>query len=132
MAKMSTDFEYLWEFKSEKDTVYDMEFRNVVNPGGREFYVTGFKDRYNYYIAKFEDPTSSVVEYDTNLSLHPNPSTEIINISGDMEYNDRVEIYTLEGLCVHSGRGRRIDVSHLAPGVYFVRVGAESLRFVKM
>jgi hypothetical protein len=132
MAKMSTNFEYLWEFKSEKDTVYDMEFRNVVNPGGREFYVTGFKDRYNYYIAKFEDPTSSVVEYDTNLSLHPNPTTDIINISDDMRYNERVEMYTLEGVCVHSGRGRRIDVSHLAPGVYFVRVGAESLRFVKM
>jgi hypothetical protein len=69
---------------------------------------------------------------DISLSLHPNPSTDIINISGDMGYNERVEIYTLEGVCVHRGRGRRIDVSHLAPGVYFVRVGAESLRFVKM
>jgi hypothetical protein len=76
--------------------------------------------------------TASKSDAEKILSLHPNPATDIINISSDMGYNDRVEIYTLEGVCVHSGRGRRIDVSHLAPGVYFVRVGAESLRFVKM
>jgi hypothetical protein len=101
---------------------------------GNDLIINGQCGDDKFYVARIRPKFLDVNEQQSApaLSLHPNPATDIINITGDMGYNDRVEIYTLEGVCLHRGRGRRIDVSHLAPGVYFVRVGAESLRFVKM
>jgi hypothetical protein len=119
---------YMWQRDKYKNRIFDViEFDN-------DLVVTGSNGEEEIYVARIRPKFLDVNEQQSApaLSLHPNPATDIINISGDMGYNERVEIYTLEGVCLHSGRGRRIDVSHLARGVYFVRVGAESLRFVKM
>jgi hypothetical protein len=121
---------YIWRRgdNGDKNRIFD------IVECGNDLIINGQYGEEEIYVARIRPKFLDVNEQQSApaLSLHPNPATDIINISGDMGYNDHVEIYTLEGVCLHRGRGRRIDVSHLARGVYFVRVGAESLRFVKM
>ncbi|MFP4528942.1 MAG: T9SS type A sorting domain-containing protein [Candidatus Kapaibacterium sp.] len=66
------------------------------------------------------------------LSLHPNPTSDFITISGMNDPTQTIDIYTLAGVNIMSAEGPRVDVSHLAPGFYFVRVGGRSLKFVKI
>ncbi len=82
------------------------------------------------------------------LAIHPNPATDYVYINfNDLEgtrppsYNSGlvgVRIYNTLGQCVShltptlsKGEGVRIDVSHLPPGVYLVRVGNKVEKFVK-
>jgi len=37
----------------------------------------------------------------------------------------------LHGLPVGNGYGREVDVQHLSPGMYFLRVNGEIQRFIK-
>jgi hypothetical protein len=123
----------LEEFRWDEQQNTDADITDAIELGGGKIAIVGLTQDQYLYTALIQDKYLDVPDVPAPaLSLHPNPATDIINITGDMGYNDHVEIYTLEGVCLHRGRGRRIDVSHLARGVYFVRVGAESLRFVKM
>jgi len=91
-------------------------------------------------------------------NIYPNPATDFFTFNspsikrwqgGVLELNENfsVEIYDVMGMKIHStnlspalseGEGVRIDVSNLAPGVYFVKIsgsnGACSIvnKFVKM
>ena len=73
------------------------------------------------------------VTADGEINLYPNPATDYIEIKTD-KIIDVIEVFYVLGRGVISltkPQGR-IDVSHLQPGVYFVRVGSECLKFVKM
>jgi hypothetical protein len=77
------------------------------------------------------------------LKLNPNPATDFIEISvganGRSPLLSDVKIYDVFGQNVNptpalpaSGEGVRIDVSGLAPGLYFVRIGDRVGKFVKI
>jgi len=74
-----------------------------------------------------------------NFRIHPNPTSEYIYINlGDVSGFGGVKIFNMLGECVinltpplSEGEGVRIDVSHLPPGVYFVRIGSRAEKFVK-
>ncbi|MFP4529521.1 MAG: T9SS type A sorting domain-containing protein, partial [Candidatus Kapaibacterium sp.] len=100
-----------------------------------------FRDSSYIYIAtdhdifrKKNDIIMSVGEDDalTPFILFPNPTSDFITISGINAPTQKIDIYTLAGVNIMSAEGPRVDVSHLAPGFYFVRVGDKSLKFVKM
>jgi len=73
------------------------------------------------------------------ISIRPNPATDYIYINlVDVSVFGGVKIYNMLGECVShftptlsEGEGVRIDVSHLSPGVYFVRYGSHAEKFVK-
>ena len=73
------------------------------------------------------DPTLSI----TDLRVLPNPATEYITLTAE----GKVEIYALSGALVYRTanytRGSRISVSDYAPGVYLVRAGGSTQRFIK-
>ena len=96
------------------------------------------------YVYKFNDNWSAAVEEtkENNVfTISPNPTSEYIEIScspsregaGGVSF----EIYNVFGTKVehpptpsfHEGE-LRVDVSGLAAGVYFVRVGSKTKRFV--
>ena len=69
----------------------------------------------------------------TPMTLYPNPTKGSIRISG-IEANSTVEIYNSLGQLVrtvNAGPDQEIGVSDLASGLYLVRCGNRTLRFVK-
>ena len=67
------------------------------------------------------------------MTLYPNPAKESIRITG-IEANSTVEIYNSLGelvRTVNAGPDQEIGVSDLASGLYLVRCGNRTLRFVK-
>ncbi len=72
----------------------------------------------------------------SSLILSPNPVNDFLEISGAV---GEIRIFNVFGVIVKNptptlpeGEGLRIDVSGLAPGVYFVRVGNQVRKFIKI
>lgn len=70
---------------------------------------------------------------ETLLSVYPNPAKETIRIEG-LEPNAEVSFYNVLGMLVkqvNANADQEINVSDLATGLYLVRCGRQTLRFVK-
>ena len=61
--------------------------------------------------------TTSSMIFENNINLYPNPSSKIINISGD--YTDYV-IRSIDGKEVFYGNKTHISTSRFKPGIYFI------------
>jgi hypothetical protein len=88
------------------------------------------------YEFNFHLDAVSVKELDNTFGLFPNPATEYIEIQTS-EVSEIKIINTLgESVMTvetrHAVSLQRIDVSHLPPGVYFLRIGDQTRKFVKM
>jgi hypothetical protein len=107
-------------------------------------YVIGEGDYVFKYTRDWTDVVEEKIESDFDVS--PNPASDFIEISvgtrrAVSEQSD-VRIYNVFGQPVStpvcsadtpaSGGGQRIDVSGLAPGMYFVRMGEKVNKFIKM
>ncbi len=80
---------------------------------------------------KWTNTPNSVIDLneESDLFVFPNPATEFLRIEGD---GSAVSIYNILGVkMIDSESNSDIDVSGLVPGVYFIRHGARTLRFVK-
>jgi len=82
----------------------------------------------------------------SEVIIYPNPSTDFIEISfgnkglKPIVENVQVQIFDLLGIEIKNltpalsinGKGVRIDVSALSAGVYYIRIGDKTEKFVKM
>lgn len=89
-----------------------------------------------YEIGTIRDPQTSV-ETTTAItgSVYPNPASDFIKLDlNASSLNSSVEIYDAYGKQVMSViyTGEDIDISILTAGVYFVKTGARTHKFVKM
>ena len=65
-------------------------------------------------------PTASVNDHNQLLiSIYPNPTTSIVTLQGDKQYD--IEVYTLQGKKVMALTGNTIDMSHLSSATYIVK-----------
>ena len=65
-------------------------------------------------------PTASVNDQNQLfISIYPNPTTSIVTLQGDNEYD--IEVYTLQGKKVMALTGNTIDMSHLSSATYIVK-----------
>jgi hypothetical protein len=103
-----------------------------------------FSQNLNYYRLKINDLDGSFT-FSKNISLevknregskmrlYPNPVTDVLTIENPM--NGDIEIVNALGQVVITTRQVealiKLDVNHLPNGVYFVKMGRETLRFVK-
>ncbi|MBO7653095.1 MAG: T9SS type A sorting domain-containing protein [Bacteroidales bacterium] len=83
-----------------------------------------------------EDLTENAIETATAMSIYPNPTSGILNITSNEEI-DSVEIFNSIGNTVVSskvvGNSSAIDMSNLPNGMYFVRVStANGIETVKV
>ena len=53
------------------------------------------------------------------ISIYPNPTTSIVTLQGDNEYD--IEVYTLQAKKVMALTGNTIDMSHLSSATYIVK-----------
>lgn len=65
--------------------------------------------------------TEETAAVNTELSVYPNPASELLNIIG-VDGNVNVELYDAGGRLVLSATGTRVDVSKLEPGFYSVMI----------
>ncbi|MBI5323877.1 MAG: T9SS type A sorting domain-containing protein [Ignavibacteriae bacterium] len=84
-----------------------------------------------------EDTTTEVVEEipsNEDFVIYPNPASDKIKIKLKDEFiNQNIQIITLEGIVVLETEFKpEIDVSGLISGVYFLRIGNEYLKFIKL
>jgi surface protein len=70
-------------------------------------------------------PTASVGDQNQLfVSIYPNPTTSIVTLQGDKEYD--IEVYTLQGKKVMTLTGNTIDMSHLSSATYIVKATDKS------
>lgn len=62
-------------------------------------------------------------EVDLSVTIYPNPTTSIINISREAA----VSVYNLSGRLVMSDKGDKFDVSGLSNGAYMMRLNIEGI-----
>ena len=78
------------------------------------------------------DETWSVEENETSISLFPNPANESVTLKG--ENLDMVRVFNVLGQMVDAfeanGNEIRINTTSYENGIYFVKAGEQTLRFV--
>lgn len=73
---------------------------------------------------------SEILEYKSSkepVTFYPKRASDKLYLSAEAEY----EIYDAFGYLVKEGRGKEIDISDLAPGVYYINVDNRTEKFVK-
>jgi VCBS repeat-containing protein len=94
-------------------------FANVVDPNASA--LSG--------VSSFDFATLSVEENQLiNLSVYPNPTTDIVNIQGSEVQLNKIEIYSMNGQLVLSQKNNleTIRVNKLQTGIYLMRLYTEN------
>ena len=79
--------------------------------------------------------TTSIQEENFQLDIYPNPARDFIRLDPDVDKTDSsIFIYDLSGKIYELFRDEnKIDISHLAPGMYIIRIPAKQpIRVVKL
>ena len=92
----------------------------------------------NYYRIKqidfqgaFTLSNVQMVKMEKGLYLFPNPANTFIQIENLPADAQSIEVYDAMGKLVAQSTTSRVELGDLSPGVYQVRVGTETLRFIK-
>lgn len=84
----------------------------------------------------FTTSTSVVSAIEPLLTVYPNPAISYISLKNLLTTNEPALIYSATGTLLKnvdaSLASRRIDVSDLSRGIYFVRVNNQTLKFIKL
>ncbi|WP_374550374.1 T9SS type A sorting domain-containing protein [Flavobacterium sp.] len=78
--------------------------------------------------------TTVIGENKKELSIYPNPSSDVIRINSNSNESMNLKIYSLSGQLLRSGEfepNQAIDVSDFSKGIYLVQVDDVTLKFVK-
>ncbi len=94
---------------------------SVTNGGGAPCSITGIKEK---------------ITYNDIISLYPNPSRNQITIANYSMVNHSIyQIFNLLGTLVQQGileeKETKINIKTLASGLYFIKIGDTTLKFVK-
>ena len=101
-------------------------------------------------VTKLINTTTSILDnrYSTHARISPNPASEYIEINLDrwshpsrwIPSGEEIKIYNTFGESLinyefqitNYGENIKIDISHLPAGVYFIRIGMQGSKFVKL
>ena len=92
----------------------------------------------NYYVANYieefrrgfsvrfvrDASTASTNNYSNAITIYPNPTTSILTIEGDKEYD--IEVYNMAGNKVLETQGNSINMEHLPSATYIVKATDKS------
>ena len=86
-------------------------------------------------LERYMQEASEEMEEQVDLSVFPNPTTNIINITSDVKVN-KVTIFNITGQVVGEYNSTTtIDINELATGIYFVNVatdnGSKNIKVIK-
>ena len=75
----------------------------------------------------FEDVTTNINANNKSVNFYPNPAVDIINVNG----KETTSIYSLDGTLEIFSSASKIDVSSLESGVYVIKQGNKTAKFIK-
>lgn len=100
-------------------------------------YQTAMETRYletPQFLPEYVNPNTAIRNrsFDMNTArIYPNPAANVINIRG-VDGDTRIDIYSITGKMVISGKGDRVDVSSLDSGLYMLVTGkGQKMKFMK-
>ena len=107
---------YFW---TSSQLSIDYAIRFFTSPGAGMFYagrlpMNGFSVRFVR-----DASTASTKDYSYAITIYPNPTTSLLTIEGNKEYD--IELYDMAGNKVMALTGNTIDMSHLSSATYIVK-----------
>ena len=98
--------------------------------------ICGHSDKYCTSVAVTDIELEEVKAIQT-FSIYPNPANDILNISSNEILETTLVIYNISGGIVTQkplakNDHWQLDISQLPPGYYFIRIGSQASRFVKL
>ena len=121
------------------DSLMDGQWDHIVSliavPAGAKTLSLVFKSNANYgylvdniHLGVHEGGDNVAdIESDLAIEVSPNPATDIITVSGDVE---KIEVIALNGAIVASAEGNQANIAALAAGAYIVKAyTAEGIAF---
>ncbi|MGB0403381.1 MAG: T9SS type A sorting domain-containing protein [Salibacteraceae bacterium] len=113
--------EFITDIVFHKDTLYGQR-----NSHGKQEIL-----KYQKELPNSVSKTATISSY----SLYPNPTSSIIKIRG-LNPNNKYRVTNLQGEVLLSGNSQQINISHLSPGIYFIRIysqhHSQTLKFIKL
>lgn len=116
----TTKFRFRCDASANNDLLYidDVVLEGISTSGARAV-VSSFTEELQAEMESF------------NLSVYPNPSSDVINVSG-IELGQTVRVFNMSGNVILETSDTKINVSNFKTGVYFVKTqGQDAIRFVK-
>jgi|GEM_PF-1301523 len=124
----------IYDFTTKAETSMAGEFKPIISDNGKMYIGKYCPD--DYFFRAIRDPQSSVeTTPPITGSVYPNPAYDFIKLDMNASaMNSSIEIFDAYGKQVMSAiyTGEYFDISKLTAGVYFVKVGDETHKFVKM
>ena len=140
LCKISQYLEVEWEFTWNRHVLQDAsEVSDILFLDDNNFILSGHKDRFKHYLAKFSEEPEGVNTQGPNnnifITTFPNPVTDIceIKLNNIQALNLEIAIYDILGNKVKDVSNEPalapqksfiVNLSGLAPGSYFVSVNA--------
>ena len=81
----------------------------------------------------FEKIVDGIEELSSEVQIMPNPANDSFRIS-NLDKDEEMSIYSMTGQKVMSEivtDNQTIDISHLANGLYFVKIGSQNIKLMK-
>jgi photosystem II stability/assembly factor-like uncharacterized protein len=130
---VSNDKGICWKDVTEgiNENVYLFSSIVLTNDG---YYILGtYPDGIYRSSSKLLDVKSIDIEF-VEFSISPNPADDYIELPEALLFNNsQVSIYSSIGVIVYQGNAtKRIDISTLSPGIYFLKVKDKVYKFVKI
>jgi len=132
--KLLTTDGQTYNFDSVEKIVFTRDNIVFENSSGEDNYHSVFFAEKMYF-----DQTATAVtinEYQSNISIYPNPASTELTISLPQSSNNTVaQFYNISGMLLKQiqldEQQNVVDVSELTPGIYFISVDSETLKFIK-
>lgn len=97
---------------------------NIYEAGEFDACTDAYYGQIEDYTIHVQDATASLIPFDkTAISIYPNPSTGIFNVSTEILL-DRIEVYNVTGKRILTSNRKEIDLTEVSSGVYFLRIFA--------
>ncbi|MDX8339951.1 T9SS type A sorting domain-containing protein [Draconibacterium sp. IB214405] len=123
-----------YNFESINKIVFSRDNIVFENGDGTDNYYSIFLTKKMY----FDQTVTSVstIEYQTEFSVYPNPTSSTLTISRPETSESEIAlIYTITGTVKKQiqlyEQENLVDVSELTPGIYFISIDSEILKFIK-
>ena len=87
------------------------------------FVMTSWENRGGFSYTR-SSTALSIKDYSNALTIYPNPTTSILILEGDLEYD--IEVYDLLGNKVLETQGNSVNMEHLSTATYIVKATDKS------
>ena len=140
LCKINQDLEIDWEYTWNRHVYQDVSaVSDILFLDDNNFILSGHKDWFKHYLAKFSEEPEGVAIQETNnnilMNIYPNPVTDLceIKLNNIQALNLEIAIYDIFGNKVKDVSNEPalapqksfiVNLSGLAPGSYFVSVNA--------